>query len=100
MYDFISQQMQMQGTLRSLFCVESSRSICKWVWGSRLIPYLATRRDRASRTTSCIVRIFSPMILCLVGGGENARANISPCSIVERFLLESTSLQPRKISSR
>ena len=42
------------------------------------------------------------MVLCLVGGGENARANISPRSIVERLLLQFTLLllYPRKISNK
>lgn len=64
--------------------------------GNKFIPYLATRRDRARRLTSRVKGIFSPMVMCLVGSGENARANMSPRSIVERLLLKSASLQPIK----
>jgi hypothetical protein len=49
--------------------------------------YLAARGDRTSRFTASILRVFAPVVLGTVGGGEDAGPNISPGAVVERLFL-------------
>jgi hypothetical protein len=52
--------------------------------------YLATSCDRARRFSPGVVRVFAFVMLGYVGRGEDARPNIGPSAIVERFLLQVT----------
>jgi hypothetical protein len=54
------------------------------------LRYLATSGDTAHRPTTGIVRVFAFVMLGYAGHGEDTRPNISPSTIVERFLLQAS----------
>lgn len=49
--------------------------------------YLAACGDRTCRFTASIMRVFAPVMLGTISGGEDAGANISPGAVVERLFL-------------
>lgn len=57
------------------------------------IAYLATCRNGTSGLTASVIRVLSFVILGSAGGSVNARANITPSTVVHGFLLT-----PEKIS--
>ena len=50
--------------------------------------HLATSSDRARGLATSVFRVFTFVMLGCVGRGEDARSNVSPSAIVERFLLQ------------
>ena len=49
--------------------------------------YLATSGDRASGVTAGIQGVLALVVLSLVGSGQDTRSDVSPGTVVERFLL-------------
>lgn len=55
--------------------------------------YLASRSDRAGGASTGIVWVLSSMMGSLTGSGVDTRTYIAPCTAVQWFLLQSTSLK-------
>jgi hypothetical protein len=49
--------------------------------------YLAACGNRTCRFTASIMRVFTPVMLGTISGGEDAGPNISPSAVVERLFL-------------
>jgi hypothetical protein len=49
--------------------------------------YLAACGDRTCGFTASIMRVFAPVMLGAISGGEDAGPNISPGAVVERLFL-------------
>ena len=52
-----------------------------------LVDRLATSRDGARRLAAGVERVLALVVLGLVRGGHNARADVRPRAVVERLLL-------------
>jgi hypothetical protein len=88
------------GTPQFVSCVESTKMQLgrRNVMSDQLAPYLATCRNRAGRLPASIRRELAAVILCFVGSGQYAMANICPCAVVQWFLLKRVRWQQRSYS--